>query len=199
MARPLARQAEPGRGVGPQQVDLGPSGPTRALVKAITGEYDAKARELGIPREIAMQLDQQQRQIRQQNFRSHMDGLLRQEAAFREILPEFDLRQELANPLFARLTAPGVGMSLEDAFYAVHRREMQQQTMLSAAQKTREMIANAIASGSARPVEAGATGQSPSVARFDYRNASREQRQALKDEIRRAAAEGRKLYPGEGF
>ena len=127
-------------------------------------------------------------------FRSHMEGLLRQEAALKAAVPGFALRQELKNPMFARLTSPRVGLSLEDAFYAVHRREIQQHSMRLAAQRTRSMMSNAIQSGTHRPQEAGA--QSPALTRFDYRKATQQQRQALKQEIRKAAAEGRKVYPG---
>lgn len=127
-------------------------------------------------------------------LRSHLEGLRSQEAALREIVPGFELRRELKNPMFARLTSPRVGLSVEDAFYAVHRREMQHRSMEAAARRTRQLISNAIQSGMQRPQEAG--GQSPALTRFDYRSASREQRQALKNEIRKAAAEGRKVYPG---
>ena len=68
--------------------------------------------------------------------------------------------------------------------------------MQVAAQQATRMISNAIRSGSHRPEEAGAAAQAPSVSRFDYRNATPEQRKALKDAIRKAAAEGRKIYPG---
>ena len=110
------------------------------------------------------------------------------------MVPGFQLRQELRNPLFARLTSPGVGLSVEDAFYAVHRKEMQQRSMQVAAQQTRQLTSNAIQSGTHRPEEAGT--QAPTLTRFDYRTASRDQRMALKKEIRKAAAEGRKVYPG---
>ncbi len=132
----------------------------------------------------------------QQRFVAHIRNLQQQEQAFKAIVPDFDLRQELRNPLFARLTAPGVGLSVEDAFYAVHRRSMQEQSMQAAAQQASRMISNAIASGSRRPEESGTAAQAPSVSRFDYRNATPEQRKALKDAIRTAAAEGRKIYPG---
>ena len=132
----------------------------------------------------------------QQRFIGHIRKLQQQEQAFKAIVPDFDLRKELRNPLFARLTAPGVGLSVEDAFYAVHRRSMQEQSMQAAAQQASRMISNAIASGSRRPEESGTAAQAPSVSRFDYRNATPEQRKALKDAIRKAAAEGRKIYPG---
>jgi len=151
-----------------------------ALAEKITGQHPPA------PRQSAMDHGR---------FRSHIQGLQQQEQAMREVFPGFDLRRELRNPLFARLTSPGVGLSVEDAFYAVHRKQMQQQSMEVAAQRTRQLISNAIQSGTHRPQEAGA-GQAPSLTRFDYRNASREQRQALKAQIRKAAAEGRKVYPG---
>lgn len=132
----------------------------------------------------------------QQRFAGHIRKLQQQAQAFQALVPGFDLRQELRNPLFARLTAPGVGLSVEDAFYAVHRKDIQQQSMEAAARQATRMVSNAIASGSHRPEESGTAAQAPSVSRFDYRNATPEQRKALKDAIRKAAAEGRKIYPG---
>ena len=132
----------------------------------------------------------------QQRFAGHIRKLQQQAEAFQAMVPGFDLRQELRNPLFVRLTSPGVGLSVEDAFYAVHRKAMQEKSMEAAAQQATRMISNAIASGSHRPEESGTAAQAPSVSRFDYRNATPEQRKQLKDAIRRAAAEGRKLYPG---
>ena len=131
----------------------------------------------------------------QQRFMAHIRKLQHQAQDFQAVVPGFDLRQELRNPLFVRLTSPGVGLSVEDAFYAVHRKAMQEKSMEAAAQQATRMISNAIASGSHRPEESGTAAQAPSVSRFDYRNATPEQRKQLKDAIRKAAAEGRKLYP----
>lgn len=132
----------------------------------------------------------------QQRFTGHIRKLQQQAQDFQRAVPGFDLRKELRNPLFARLTSPGVGLSVEDAFYAVHRKAIQQQSMEAAARQATRMVSNAIASGSHRPEESGTAAQAPSVSRFDYRNATPEQRKALKDAIRKAAAEGRKIYPG---
>ena len=167
-----------------------------ALVKMITGEYESKALEMGVSTQTAMMLDQQQRTLEQQKFQNHILKLEQQAQALKAVIPNFDLRAEMQNPTFARLTSPGVGLSVEQAFNAVHFKEMQQQSMQVAAQKTQEMISNAIQSGTHRPDEAGTASQAPSVSRFDYRNATPAQRKALKEEIRRAAAEGRKIYPG---
>ena len=177
-------------GLDPENVDH------TALVKAITGEYEDKALEMGVSKETAMKLDQQQRTLEQQKFQNHIQKLEQQGEAFKSIVPNFDLRTEMQNPTFARLTSPSVGLSVEDAFYAVHRKEMQAQSMQVAARQATQMISNAIQSGTHRPDETGVSSQAPSVSRFDYKNATPAQRKALKDEIRRAAAEGRKIYPG---
>ena len=116
--------------------------------------------------------------------------------ALKATFPNFDLRQELKNPAFARMTSPNVGISVADAYYAVHRNEIQTAAMQVTAQKTAEKLSNAIRSGSRRPAENGTGSQAPSVTTFDYSKASSEQRKALKDFIRSEAANGRKVYPG---
>ena len=64
-------------------------------------------------------------------------------------------------------------------------------------QKTAQKISNAIQAGSLRPDENGTSGQSASVTTFDYAKASKAQRDALKAQIRAAAARGEKMYPGQ--
>jgi hypothetical protein len=187
---PALQHLAKANGMDPQNMDY------TALVKHITGEYENKALELGVSKETAMMLDQQQRTVEQMKFQNHISKLEQQGEALKAVFPNFDLRTEMQNPVFARLTSPSVGLSVEDAFYAAHRREIQAQSMQVAAQKTKEMVSNAIQSGTNRPDETGTAAQAPSVSQFDYKNATPAQRKALKDEIRRAAAEGRKIYPG---
>ncbi len=182
-----------------------------ALAKAVNDDsdyYEDKALEMGVPVETAKKIDQQeratarqqaqeQRTLQEQKFQEHIQKLEQQGAALKKVFPSFDLRTELKNPVFARMTAPGVGLSVEDAYYAVHRNEIQIASMQAAAQKTAQKISNAIQSGSRRPDEAGISSQAPSETTFNYRNASIEQRNALKKRIRDAAARGEKLYPGQ--
>ena len=178
-----------------------------ALAKAITDDesyYEDKALEMGVSVETAMKIDQQERDtarqqrqqaqtLEQQKFQQHIVKLEQQAEAMKKVFPNFDLRKELQNPAFARMTSPNVGVSVEDAYYAVHRNEIQTAAMQVTAQKTAQKISNAIASGSRRPNENGTSGQAPSVTTFDYRSMSPEQRKALKDRIR----SGEKIYPGQ--
>ena len=182
-----------------------------ALAKAINDDdayYEEKALEMGTSVETAKRVDQmerdterqkaqEQRTLQEQAIQQHFVKLQQQGEALKKVFPNFDLRTELQNPAFARMTSPNVGISVEDAYYAVHRNEIQTAAMQVTAQKTAEKISNAIQSGSRRPDESGASSQAPSVSTFDYRNASREQREALKQRIRDAAARGEKLYPGQ--
>jgi hypothetical protein len=182
-----------------------------ALATAINNDdayYEDKALEMGVSVETAKRVDQmerdterqkamEQRTLQEQKIQQHFVKLEQQGEALKKVFPNFDLRTELKNPAFARMTAPNVGISVEDAYYAVHRNEIQTASMQITAQKTAEKISNAIQSGSRRPDESGASSQAPSVSTFDYRSASKEQRDALKQRIREAAARGEKLYPGQ--
>jgi hypothetical protein len=174
-----------------------------ALANAISNDesyYEQKALEMGVSVETAKKMDQmerdterQQRTLEQQKFQNHIMKLEQQGEALKKVFPNFDLRTELQNPAFARMTSPNVGISVEDAYYAVHRNEIQTAAMKVTAQKTAQKISNAIQAGSRRPDENGTSGQAPSVTTFDYRNASHEQREALKKRIR----SGEKIYPGQ--
>lgn len=182
-----------------------------ALAKAINDDdsyYEEKALEMGVSVETAKKIDRQERDaarekaenertLQEEKFRQHFIKLEQQGEAMKRIFPNFDLRTELQNPAFARMTSPNVGISVEDAYYAVHRNEIQTAAMQVTAQKTAQKISNAIQSGSRRPDELGTSSQAPSATTFDYRNAAKDQREALKKRIRDAAARGEKLYPGQ--
>ena len=181
-----------------------------ALAKAISDDdayYEDKALEMGVTLEAAKRLDQQEREdarkkreearnLEEQKLRNHFMKLEQQGEALKKVFPTFDLRKELQNPVFARMTSPNVGVSVEDAYHAVHRKEIMTAGMQVTAQQTAKKISNAIQAGSRRPDENGTSGQSPSVTTFDYSKASKAQRDALKAQIRAAAARGEKLYPG---
>ena len=183
-----------------------------ALAKAISNDesyYEDKALEMGVSVETAMQIDKQERDtarqqrqeqqtLEQQKLQRHFQSLQQQAEAMKKVFPNFDLNKELQNSAFVRMTAPNVGISIEDAYYAVHRNEIMAAGMQVTAQKTAQKISNSIQAGSRRPQENGTSGQAPSVTTFDYRKASPEQRKALKDYIRSEAARGRKVYPGNG-
>ena len=190
---------------------LDPANPDyEALAKAISDDdayYEDIALEKGVSVEAAKRIDQQERDtarqkreeartLEQQRIQNHFRSLEQQGEALKKVFPKFDLRTELQNPVFARMTSPNVGVSVEDAYRVVHRKEIEAAQSQVIAQKTAEKMSNAIQAGSRRPDENGTSGQSASVTTFDYSKASKAQRDALKQKIRAAAARGEKLYPG---
>ena len=182
-----------------------------ALAKKINdddGYYEDKALSMGVSVETAKKIDQQERDtararreeartIEDQRLRAHFDKITREGEALKKVFPKFDLRTELQNPAFARMTSPNVGISVEDAYYAVHRKEIQAAAMQATAQRTAQHISQSIQAGSRRPDEAGASSQAPSVTTFDYSKASPEQRAAFKKDLRERMARGEKVYPGK--
>lgn len=174
----------------------------QALAKAIVDDdslYEDKAIELGVSTEVAKQLEQaeklkkqQKKQeeltIKQQKIRDHLDKLHSQAAALKEKFPDFDLNAELQNPVFVRLTSPDSLLSVEDAYFAVHRSDI----LASVTDKTKQQVSNAIIAGQRRPSE-GAPKTNASVQSFDYSKASKQQREELKRRIRA----GEKIYPGQ--
>lgn len=187
---PAIKKLAQEKGLDPDNVDY------VSLGKMLTGEYESKAMELGVPVETVMQLEQQQRTIEQQRMDSHFQRLEREAEDLRKVFPNFSLQAEMANPAFAKLTHPNIGMSVEDAYYAVHRKELQVASMQVAAQKTAQQISNAIQSGTRRPVESGQSTQAPSVTTFDYSRATKAQRDEFKAKLRASWARGEKVYPG---
>lgn len=166
--------------------------------------YEDKAVEMGVSPDVARRLTQaEQAQVRQrqqaaedqqrQQFQQHIQRLQEQGDELKKIFPQFDLFHELENETFRRMTSPGVGLSVQDAYYAIHREEIQAAQAEVTARRTAERMSNAIQSGQRRPVE-GTPAQAPSSSSpTSYRNMSREQREALKNRIRR----GEIIRPGE--
>ena len=126
--------------------------------------------------------------------KDHLDSLHAQAAELRREFPDFDLDEALRDPDFLRLTAPGLGVDLRRAYYAIHREELDRRAARQAAEETRRQLARSLAAGGARPREGGGHEAAAALA-ADYRHMSRPQQQALKQRIIEAAARGEKIYP----
>ena len=182
-----------------------------ALTKAISDDdsyYEDRALQMGTSVETAKKIDQQERDtarqkkaeelsVQEQKIRNHFTGLEQQALEMKKMFPNFDLQTELKNPAFLRMTSPNVGISVRDAYYAVHHDEMQTAAMQATAKATAQNISQNIQARQRRPDENGISGQAPSATTFDYRNASREQREAFKKDLRARMARGEKVYPGQ--
>lgn len=174
------------------------------IAKAVVDDdeyYEDKALELGVSTDVAKQLEraeriervaeeQKQQFINDQKFNEHIAKMQQQAIELQQKYPTFDLRKELENPRFVRMTAPDQMFTLEEAYELIHRDEIKESIRQAALRQSAQQISNAVQSGRSRPSETVKT--NASVQSFDYRNASKEQREALKARIRA----GEKIYPG---
>lgn len=121
---------------------------------------------------------------------AHLAGLMEQEAELKKLFPDFELMRELEDPGFLKLTAPHNGLSLADAYYALHRDEIGR----AAAKQSLLALSRSIRSGGERPRELGDCRQGQSFSRHPG-SMSRAQREALKKRIYDAGALGEKIFP----
>ena len=153
------------------------AGDIDALVAAYNDDdslYEKEAMERGVSVEtlkLTKQLERdreafaQQQQAAQQQvmFQQHFQNLAQQAEELKKTYPQFDLRTELQNERFARMTSPNGGVSVADAFYAIHHNELQNSAMQYAVQRTQVETSNAIQAGQKRPVENGSRQNTPGL------------------------------------
>jgi len=149
------------KGIAPGDVD--------ALVKAITDDdslYEEEALQRGIPVETLKQMKQLEREtdlLKRQSeeraqrelFDRHIQGLVEQAKELQQLYPGFNLQQELQNETFARLTGPNSGISVKQAYYAVHKDEIEAAQAAAIAQRTALDMSRRVQSGSLMPQENG--------------------------------------------
>lgn len=158
--------------------------------------YEQEAMERGIPIETVKQLHQlqadhdrlaamQQQTFEQQQFQAHIQNLVAQAERLKATFPNFDLRAELQNPEFQRLTSPGVGIDVETAHWIVHRNELQPMAMQAGVQIAERKLANSMQTRKNRPAENGTRRTAAIDIRDDPSKWSRADRQEVRDRVRR--------------
>ena len=138
-------------------------------------------------RELSLAAAEKSREDMQRVF-SHLDSLLEQAQQLMAEQPDFELMAALEDERLLRLTAPHSGVSLSDAYYALHREEIGKR----AARESLEKLSRSILSGAARPRESlsGPAGYAPGPASM-----SKAERELLKKRIYAAGVMGEKIYP----
>ena len=179
------------------------AGDTEALLNKLRDDdslYEEEALEKGIPVETLKQLknlqrDNEQMRARQQQsleeslFQQHIQGLVQQGEQVKQVFPSFDLRKELQNDTFRRLTSPEGGVDVMTAYRVVHAREIEPMAMQVASQKTAEMLSQKIQAGKSFPRENGVG----STAGVEVRSDPSKLTKADFDEIRERARRGEKI------
>ncbi len=146
----------------------------KALAKAVTEDdryYEDRALEMGVDVSTVRKIDslesdkrrrdQEEKQRQQEEqVRSHYAVLQQQAAELKKSFPDFNLDAELQNPAFFRMTSPGGGLSVKQAFYAVHADEITAAKQAETARQVTTAISNSIRAGRNMPQENGAGARS---------------------------------------
>ena len=117
------------------------------------------------------QLETQNAQLQAQNSqfteeaqaRAHFTNLIQQAEALKQTYPDFDLQAELQDERFMRMTAPNGGCSVEEAYFAIHHREIAEKAMQYAATQAQQQMSQTVQANRARPVENGLRGNTRAV------------------------------------
>lgn len=153
-------------------------GDYKALADKIVNDpsyYSEDASNMGVDDETAMnvvkreqaaqkKIDEADQTMQEIKLRQHFDSIQRQAADLKQRFPWFDLQKEFQNERFVKMTSPEGGLSVEDAFYAIHHRDVEQmriserqQAVNETAQKTKTALSNSIQAGRQMPSENGTT------------------------------------------
>ena len=129
--------------------------------------------------------DEQQRREQADQRRQFMDNhyrkLVAQAEEMRKTFPDFDLQKELQNEHFLRMTSPEGGVSVEDAYYAIHHKELGPQMMAYGMNRARQQMGQTIQAQRSRPTEGAmrAQGQPAADIKIDPRKLTRGERNRL--------------------
>lgn len=129
--------------------------------------FEDRAEEMGSSPETARKVFQAELAEKRKDItaheemaRRHFEDLVRQGEALKAKIPNFDLQRELQDPRFARMTAPGGGWNVEQAFNAVHHDALVQMATEQAARQASQALSNSIQAGKSLPAENGAVQRS---------------------------------------
>lgn len=165
------------------------------ILQALGGKYGLEAADVaGISQRLLHENDEAPAPEQAENsgqeapnrdfLQEHVRSVNAQAEALRQELPGFDLMAEMANPTFVRMTSPGVGMSVKDAFYAVHGQEIQRDSMEYAARQAGERIAASVMAGASRPRENGMDPAGTADMGVNVRDMDRKTREEYRRRIR---------------
>ena len=163
--------------------------------------YEDEAEEMGMPVEALKQFKQMQaqrdaaqaqlqRQEESAQFRAHIDNLMRQGEELKNMFPDFDFFKEMENEQFRQMTSPQMGMTVEQAYYAIHGKDLMPQMMSYGMQRAQNQMGQTLQAQRARPAEGAMNGKNPAAAEPALNPAalSRPERARLKEYVKKYGA-----------
>lgn len=138
--------------------------------------YEDEAAQTGMTVDAVKQLHRMKAELEKANaqvsqfteqaqMQQHFRNLVQQGEELKAKYPLFDMQSAMQDERFVRMTSPNGGLSVEQAWAALHHDEMQawavQNAAMQAAQQGRMQAAQAVQANMARPRENAGRGMSP--------------------------------------
>lgn len=145
--------------------------------------------ELAQAKAYKQQQEQQKRMSMQQELaQKHVANLRAQEAELKRDYPDFDLMEAAKNAEFRRMTSPGGGLSVRQAYMAVFGEEIAKRNAAQAAKaaeaQAKANMSRAIQSGTARVQENGILQSGGGAVQRDGASYSKEERAEIRRRVR---------------
>lgn len=153
-----------------------------ALEQGITPEYAARLAKLKRMEDASKAQEEAARQ--EAMLQAHYNSLVEQGERLKELYPGFDLQRELQNEKFHKWTLPEGGMSVEEAYMALHGKEIAAAGMQYAVERSAQKVASSVASNSRRPAEGGMQRASAVEVRSDPTKLSKADREEIRRRVR---------------
>ena len=138
---------------------------------------------------MAQNRQQQEQQRQDELIRNHVANITQQAEAFKAQFPSFDLETEMNDPKFRKLVDPpefgGAGISIENAYHALHHKEIMQATVSSAVNQATANAANAMQKNRSRPAESGMNSTTSNITQTDPSKLKLEDFKKIQEEYRR--------------
>lgn len=162
--------------------------------------FEDKAMEAGMSVDEYMKVQRAEQIIRDNDRReqmrkqdeltqNHVRNLVEQSEALKSEFPNFNIENEIANPQFKRLVDPpelgGAGLSVRNAFFALHNSDIMKATMNNAVNQAAINTANAVQTNKNRPSENGLSSAQTVTVKENPANYKLEDFQRIRDEFRR--------------
>lgn len=176
----------------------------QGIVQAVQGDnslFEDEANRMGVPVDVFRNMKtleaenqrmkaEQQKNAEERALHEHFQKIATQAEEMKQAFPGFDLQAELQNPLFMKWTSPQYGMSVKDAYFAIHHDEIQKATMQYAGQRATQQVAASVQAGARRPQENGMQGVGAAMIKSDPSTWSK----ADRAEVRRRARNGEDVF-----
>lgn len=96
---------------------------------------------------------QEEQRERLNSMQNHLANLARQGEELKQKFPNFDLNEEMKNNDFRRMTAPYSGLTVEQAYLALHYNELLPGAVQAGVNQAKKQMSQSLAANAARPVE----------------------------------------------